>query len=211
MPKSSYKTAVLILLLAAIIIFFCYLTGQVVEGKTLAMDKAINLYLMNLRNPILNEFMIQISYIGQLMAFVMAVVLATYLFLKRYLLQLLNLSATIGAALLLTLFLKNIIGRARPDPLLWLVTESNFSYPSGHASQTFTIFPIIAIYLIFFTKINNNLKWLSGIILLVLPILVSFSRLYLGVHYFTDVLAGSVLGLSMAIIFWIIQIYLKKI
>lgn len=102
-----------------------------------------------------------------------------------------------GLALLLAyvsgeVVLKNIIQRPRPftllpDVALLIPPPRSFSFPSGHAGSSFA--GATAIYL-------QNKKW--GVPTLVLALLIAFSRLYLSVHYLTDLLAGALLGVGCA-------------
>jgi len=102
------------------------------------------------------------------------------------------LAASLGAnALLCNVVLKPMVGRIRPYDLLGyevLVSHlSDFSFPSGHTSASFA--GATAIYAM-------NKKW--GIAAFVFATLMGFSRLYLGVHFPTDVLVGAFLGWAMA-------------
>lgn len=98
-----------------------------------------------------------------------------------------------GGFLLWTLALKNIIGRSRP---CWIITEiemlisipKDYSFPSGHTLAGFTAAVII---------FRHNRRW--GIAALILAALIAFSRLYLYVHFPTDVLAGLLLGILTGI------------
>ena len=112
--------------------------------------------------------------------------------------------------LLLNLFLKNIIARVRPyvaiEGLIPIAKlPSDWSFPSGHTGATFAVASVL--FLVSFwphlagggipskSKEKDLPRWI-GILALILAFLVSFSRLYLGVHYPTDVLAGLVIGWS---------------
>ncbi len=103
------------------------------------------------------------------------------------------------------LFLKNVVARIRPynlNPEISLLVPklSDYSFPSGHTLSSFEAATAIFIR-------NKKL----GIPALVLAVLIAFSRLYLYVHYPTDVLAGVVLGIGIAILasFIVDKIYLK--
>lgn len=88
--------------------------------------------------------------------------------------------------------LKNLIGRHRPmNPLLDGVT--NFSFPSGHAFMSLAFYGLLACWVA--TGIKNN--WNKGLVisfLLLLTLLIGFSRIYLRLHYTTDVIAGLSIG-----------------
>lgn len=94
--------------------------------------------------------------------------------------------------------LKNIFRRVRPDNLLWLVSETGYSFPSGHA-QSCTAFFIAAAMLILCNVKNIKIKIPLFIACILIPFLVGLSRIYLGVHYFGDVLAGWILGTAIAL------------
>lgn len=104
-------------------------------------------------------------------------------------------------AIITNVFLKNIVARTRPyeviDGLLLLVgKQSDFSFPSGHSCASFAA--AMAYY-----KMSPKQY---GIPALVLAGLISFSRLYVGVHYPTDVIAGIMIGiLSGWLAFWIME------
>lgn len=118
---------------------------------------------------------------------------------------------TIGAALLIgfivgNLFLKNVVGRIRPydlNPNITLLVDKlhDYSFPSGHTLASFEA--ATAIYL-------RNKKF--GIAALILAFLIAFSRLYLYVHYPTDVLASIILGTAIAFLSYFIinKLYEKK-
>ena len=100
---------------------------------------------------------------------------------------------------LLNLLLKTIFSRPRPIDIN-LIEESGYSFPSGHAMIS-TAFYGFLIYLIWQTKFNKKIKWLYTVLLSILILLICITRVYLGVHYASDVLAGFFIAITYLIIF----------
>jgi len=91
-------------------------------------------------------------------------------------------------SLVLNQTLKAAFGRSRPDVFEWLVDVGHLSFPSGHATVSFACATTLALAV-------PRLTWP----LFALATLISFSRVYVGVHYPFDVLAGAALGVAIAI------------
>lgn len=102
--------------------------------------------------------------------------------------------------------IKHIVRRPRPN-VLRLVEEDGYSFPSGHSMVSMAFYGII-IYLVYKNVTNKYLKWTLITLLSLLILSIGFSRIYVGVHYFTDVVGGFLLGLAYLIIY--INIYNKK-
>lgn len=102
--------------------------------------------------------------------------------------------------------IKHIVRRPRPN-VLRLVEEDGYSFPSGHSMVSMAFYGII-IYLVYKNVTNKYLKWTLIALLSLLILSIGFSRIYVGVHYFTDVAGGFLLGLAYLIIY--INIYNKK-
>lgn len=122
-----------------------------------------------------------------LLVFVLAGASYLYLFKEKTLSILLVASSAGGAVL--ELILKEIIKRPRPDIVPYLIIPHFWSFPSGHAVMS------VAVYVMFFIIIasmtgRRRYKILILSIAVVIAILIGFSRIYLGVHYPTDVIAG---------------------
>lgn len=101
--------------------------------------------------------------------------------------------------------LKFIIQRPRPN-FSQAISVSGYSYPSGHAMISTAFYGFI-FYLIYKSNLDNKYKILFGIFIIILIGLICISRVYLGVHYLTDVVAGA----SLAILYLSIYTYwLKK-
>ena len=102
-------------------------------------------------------------------------------------------AAVVGLASLGNSIIKGVIARTRPDLLAPLVTESGYSFPSGHAALGMVGWGILAV-LISRSRLPRAAR--AGIVagIAVLVFLIGVSRVYLGVHYPTDVIAGWVLG-----------------
>lgn len=100
------------------------------------------------------------------------------------------------SGVLMMQILKLIFGRERP-PRPWLGTADGFSFPSGHSLMTALFYGFILFMLIRTGKVCPGRKRLIAVILLgCLPVLVGLSRVYLGVHYASDVLAGWAAGVA---------------
>ncbi|MFG6149742.1 phosphatase PAP2 family protein [Halobacillus sp. B23F22_1] len=99
---------------------------------------------------------------------------------------------------LLTKGLKVAFGRERPD-LLEQYDGTGFSFPSGHTTGS-TVFYGFLIYLILISPLTKSAKWLINGLLFVIILSISLSRVYLSVHYFTDILGGLALGFSWLLI-----------
>ena len=92
--------------------------------------------------------------------------------------------------------LKIIFRRVRP-PVLQLVSESGFSFPSGHTQNSAAFFIALAIILLVGFK-NRKITIPAAALCALFPLLIGFTRVYLGVHYAGDVLAGFLLGAGIA-------------
>ena len=107
---------------------------------------------------------------------------------------------------LLNQVLKRIIRRPRPSGIS-LIKENGFSFPSGHSMVSMAFYGLF-IYLIYKSKLNRETKLLLSLILSLLILFIGISRIYLGVHYASDVVAG--FSLSIAYLIISIYIYEKK-
>ena len=114
---------------------------------------------------------------------------------KIGLLVALNLMISTG----LNLLLKNIVQRPRPNEFR-LIDENGYSFPSGHSMVSMAFYGFL-IYLIYKFVKSKRLKWALIIILSALIITIGISRIYLGVHYTSDVLAGFTISVSYLVIY----------
>ena len=154
----------------------------------------LNFVRENLTNPFLDKVMPIITKFGDDGIFWIALAVVLLLFRKTR-----KTGLCMGVALLIgyitgNLFLKNVVARIRPYDLnteIEILIEhlSDFSFPSGHTLASFEAATAIFI---------NNKKW--GVPALVLAFLIALSRIYLYVHYPSDVLAGMLLGIGIAIL-----------
>lgn len=108
-------------------------------------------------------------------------------------------SINLGLIFILNLLLKILF--ARPRPLnINLINEIGYSFPSAHAMVSTAFYGFI-IYLIWKTKLKKNQKWLYSTLLSSVILLVSLSRIYLGVHYVSDVLGGMLFSMFYLVVF----------
>jgi undecaprenyl-diphosphatase len=145
--------------------------------------------------------------VGSLVFFTM--VAAGYLWLdNKFRLMLLLLSAAVGG-LILSSSLKYFFDRPRPELTPYLSHVYTSSFPSGHSMLSAVIYLTLGSLLAAgITRIRVKVYVLS--VAVVLTILVGISRIYLGVHYPTDVLAGWLAGIAWAFSCWLITHWLQR-
>ena len=104
----------------------------------------------------------------------------------RFLISILSISAFVWVA-------KHIVVRARPAGSL--IAETGFSFPSGHAAVSLVFFVLLYMSFAGYMPARYKaLRWIFLVIVIIMPMLIGFSRVYLGVHYLSDVLAGYIFG-----------------
>lgn len=145
------------------------------------IDKFILDMIKFIRIEFLNRFFVFFSkYFNY---YVLAIIITLIpLFKNNKIKNLSKLWVSFLSAGILVYILKLIV--QRPRPLVSLIETSDFSFPSGHATVMFALFPIIY-------KDFKEIKYLW----LILSLLVAFSRLYLGVHHLSDIVGGILIGL----------------
>ena len=99
----------------------------------------------------------------------------------------------------LNIILKNVVQRPRPNEFR-LITETGYSFPSGHSMVSMAFYGLL-IYLIYKLVKNSKIKWTLIISLSIIICTIGISRIYLGVHYASDVLAGFTISISYLVIY----------
>ena len=162
----------------------------------LALDGEILLWIqLYLRHEVLTPVLTFITHLGDKGLF--WIVLSLLLLIKKStrktgFLSLLSLLITF---LIVNVCMKNGFARIRPyetltDLLLLIEKQSDFSFPSGHSASSF------ASAVVLFKRLPKR----YGIPILILAVLIAFSRIYMGVHYPTDILAGILIGSIVALL-----------
>ena len=108
---------------------------------------------------------------------------------------------------LITFIIKETVGRARP--MNALVIENSFSFPSGHVTTSVAFFGLVC-YLIFRKSRTYSIKLITILMSSIVAILISLSRLFLNVHWFSDVIGGFLLGLFILTGCILFYAYLEK-
>lgn len=189
-PQRLPRTLLLASLAAAVLALtlFSWLADEVFEGDTALFDARVRNWVHGFASPTLTTAMRVVSIIGYqglIAAFVVA--LAVFLWL-RWRRAALWLVLTIAGALLLDLALKNTFHRPRPQPFFGDVLHDP-SFPSGHALFSFCFYGVMAGLL----SARLRSRWLKVLVWTLAAALIAaigLSRIYLGVHYPSDVLAG---------------------
>lgn len=182
--------------------FAAWVFGEIAEtvmaGKTQAFDENVLRWLGAHHMKLLDGAMLEITALGTGMVVMMIVsISALFLALTRHRYSaLLLIVATVGG-LGLNLVLKLFFDRPRPQVFVWGTTAVSSSFPSGHAMSATIVYSTVA-YLAARLQKHAWQRWLTLSLAAVVIILISLSRLYLGVHYPSDVLAGGAIGLAWA-------------
>lgn len=158
------------------------------------MDFGILYALNNIHTEVLDKIMIGITYLGEKGIFWIGIAIVLLFFKKTRKCGLFMLISMMVGLIIGNGLLKHLVARHRPCWIdqtiqLLIANPKDFSFPSGHTLASFEA----AITILMFNK-----KW--GIVAIITAILIGISRLYLFVHFPTDVLAGAILGTIIALL-----------
>lgn len=177
--------------LAVLAAYITYQVGVVNQTDPLPLDLAVQKAFFSLRGPLLNPLVIAVTHLSDTVTIVaFCAILLILPNRKKYGLPV-SLASLGGLAIYKPM--KHIFLRARPDAALHLVKQGGFSFPSGH-SVTSVIFYGVLIYLLKRHCKNDKLRKVLTVICGFLALTIGPSRIYVGVHWPTDVLAGWCIG-----------------
>ncbi|HBB32877.1 MAG TPA: phosphatidic acid phosphatase [Cyanobacteria bacterium UBA8803] len=172
---------------------FAAIAEEVLEQETQVLDTTILQILRTLHTPLLDQIMIGITFLGEpLTLAVLSSCLGIFLLMRRKWAQGIALAIASAGAIGLNFMLKDVFARSRPA--LWdrIVDVKNYSFPSGHAMISLVIYGFIGYYLALrFPRVQGLITTITVLLIAA----IGLSRLYLGVHWPTDVVAGYAVGL----------------
>ncbi|MEG4443108.1 phosphatase PAP2 family protein [Microcoleus sp. AT9_B5] len=172
---------------------FATIAEEVLEKESYAFDTSILLYLRSLHTPLGDRIMLGFTFLGEPnLLLVICVTLGIILLARNHRSEAATIAIAAGGAIGLNLLLKKLFARARPQ--LWerVVDVRFYSFPSGHAMISMVIYGLLGYFL---GSRFPKQRWLIYSLTVVLVAAIGLSRLYLGVHWPTDVIAGYTAGL----------------
>ena len=177
------------------LIAFIIIARMVFAGKTQNFDNRALIFISGYVTNINTDVMQSFTFLGTHTFLIPANLLLTawFLFIKKRRWYSVKIPSVALSSLLLMLILKMIFHRVRPmNPLLQVA--KGFSFPSGHALMSVTFYGLL-ILLVWQNIKQPWLKWTLSVFLILLILAIGLSRIYLRVHYASDVLAGFSVGL----------------
>ncbi len=166
--------------------------------------KVHNFFTDKIINDPLTVFMKIVTLLGSTV-FVISVYIVCLIVFKKE-----NIKKTLATSLIFLLFLKSILKEVfkRPRPTYPLIKiPPEYSFPSGHTLFAMGFYGLI-IYFIWKSNIDKHYKYILTSVISILIIFIGISRIYLGVHYFSDVIGGFILGILSVLLF--VNIYSKS-
>lgn len=192
-------TLIAIVFAYALVQFFGIVQDIIASDPIVNVDTRVNNLLFSLRAPSSIRFFLSITYLGKWDLFLLLLVVASLLFLvwrrKSYIIPM---WLTVGLTELFVFFGKVFIHRPRPNGIIPVYIEDSFSFPSGHAAGAIAFYGFLAYAFGRNTK-NEKYRWTVIICSAIVIFLIGFSRIFLGVHYLSDVLGGYLIGFLILI------------
>lgn len=154
------------------------------------IDVSVTLIFEKLRLPFLTDVFLVITEMGSLKFYLpLCLVIGLYFLFKRKIIGVIFLFVVLYSVRQLNYQLKELFSRERPS-FDAVYEASHYSFPSGHAMNSAAIYGFISFLLLFYIIKNPNKRIIAVVITALLVFLIGVSRIYLGVHYLTDVIAG---------------------
>ncbi|MCI0395489.1 MAG: phosphatase PAP2 family protein [Chloroflexi bacterium] len=188
-----HLTAGLVVTLVMVAIFG-ELAGEVMEGKEIArFDYALAQAIYDAARPQAVGFFRLLTHAGGgYVLTAIAVSVGAYLLWRRCWYLLIGWVVALGGGVILSMALKEIFQRERPAFSEPFALATGFSFPSGHAMGAVIVYGMLTYVLV--RLLDRFVEKIVLVVLVTLILLIGFSRMYLGVHYFSDVVAGYVVG-----------------
>lgn len=181
-----YRIAIAFLLVVIPVLIFTELAEGVRQQETLVFDEALLLAINGHQTSLLDSASVVVTQFGGVLGVSLLVLFfAVVLWARDSRAKAVFLIMSVGGAGLLNALLKAIFQRDRPELWQRLVTENSFSFPSGHAMASSAL--ALSLIIIWW---RTRYRWPVVVSALVYMLLIGFTRLYLGVHYPTDIVAG---------------------
>ena len=172
---------------------FLKITDEVADKDTQFIDTTLSTLIYHLRTPLLTKIMIIITSFGAAYTLIALMFISIALLLHRHRKEALLFSLVSVMSLGINTLLKIVI--ARPRPMLSpLITASSYSFPSGHSLNSLVFYAMLSCYMYHFTH-NKLLSSIIALLSVIIIICIGFSRVYLGVHYPSDIIGGYFIGL----------------
>lgn len=182
----------------SLFIIFVFFIFEVITNNILIYDNAIYNFIINtFQSNTMTNILKFITQFGSVLYFSIFSFLLVVLARRKKTKLLIPIN--ICLVTLINIIIKEIIKRPRPS-VTRLVTESGYSFPSGHAMTSIAFYGFL-IYLIYKNIENKYYKWGLIILFSLLTFVIGFSRIYLGVHYTSDVISGFIAGAIYLILF----------
>ncbi|WP_036484641.1 phosphatase PAP2 family protein [Myxosarcina sp. GI1] len=176
----------------SILFILTELAHEVLEKDAFDFDESILLSIHSVANPYLDRVMLTVTHLANPTAVLVVFGVSSLLLLwQRYYIELVMLAIASFGAYILNTELKLLFVKVRPQLWTQLITETSFSFPSGHALGSIVLYGFIA-YLL--AKEYSKFAALIYTVATTLIAAIGLSRLYLGVHWPTDIIAGYGVG-----------------
>lgn len=184
------------LILISGIILLSLIIGLLYD-KLVFLDNSIYNLVIKYKSSFLTNFFKFITFFASFEWFILVVILI-FIFNKERKFSLV-MSLYIFFIALITFLMKGLFIRERPYELM-IVEELGYSFPSGHSSLSISFYGLLS-YLVYKSNFKKGKKIVLISFLLILSFIIGLSRIYLGVHYPSDVIAGFMVGLIYLMIF----------
>jgi undecaprenyl-diphosphatase len=190
----SVEMAIVVSLFICALVIFIFVARRIFVLHSTAFDQRVFTYLKQHVSERNNDVVMFFTFLGSHEFLIPAnlVLIGYFLLIRKHKWHSIKIPAIAISSLLLMFVLKRLFNRPRPDiPLLY--EAKGLSFPSGHALMSVTFYGLL-IYIVFKTYRDKDWKWIIISLLILLILIIGFTRIYLRVHYTSDVIAGYCLG-----------------
>lgn len=186
-------------LFIACIVVFLWLGREIMQGEEVWLDEAAFGFAANISSPFMDGLIKFVTFFAsrQFLTPAALALVAYYLFIRKHRWNSVRVPVVALGSISLNIILKYFFDRERP--ISPLVEASGLSFPSGHSMVAASFYGLL-IYLVWHNVKDVHLRNLLIMLLVVFVVLIGFSRIYLRVHYATDVLAGFAAGFLWVVI-----------